>query len=292
MLTSYRFDSLKPGPHLVILGAVHGDEKCGPQAIQRLIAEFQHGQSVLARGSLTCLPICNPEAYVRNQRFYQRNLNRALYVKESPTAYEDFIDPILCRVLDEADVLLDLHSYQSKGDAFGFMGHSSQAEIDYCLDLGIRDFVYGWSDAFGKAGGDPRDAMGTVEYARSKGCIATTIECGHHHNDDAPEVGYQTIRRALNHLNMLPYDDPTEAEPHRFSKMQTVFFKEKPGEVAQAWRHYDVVKKGQKLAQYKVGDRIEARADGMVILPKLGADVGGEWFYFGVTTDCPSAKME
>lgn len=289
MIRSYRFDALKPGPHLVVFGAVHGDEKCGTKAIDRIIRECEAGNVVLEKGAVTFVPICNPEAYQRDVRFYERNLNRALYVKDDPKDYEDFIDPILCRILESADVLLDLHSYQSQGGAFGFMGHTSQAEIDYCLALGIQDFVYGWSDAFGKAGGDPRESMGTVEYARTQQCIATTIECGHHYNEDAPEIAYQTVRFAMDHLGLLSYDRARPNTEHRFAKMQTVFFKEKPGELERPWCHYDVVEQGQLLARYDDGETLLAPTDGMIILPKLGAKIGGEWFYFAVSTDCPSS---
>ena len=234
------------------------------------------------------MPICNPEAYKQNKRFYQRNLNRALYVKDQPKDYEDFIDPILCRILDGADILLDLHSYASQGNEFGFMGHSSREEIDYCLSLGVQNFVYGWSDAFGKALDDPREAYGTVEYARSKGAMATTIECGQHLNDNAADVGYRTIINALQHFGMIEQMQDINAMAHNFAKMETVFFKEKEGKTAKQWKHYDVVSKGDVLATYEDGEEVVAPNDGMIILPKLHAKTGGEWFYFGRKTDCPA----
>ena len=40
MIKSHRYDSLNAGKHLVIFGAVHGDEKCGPEAIERLIKKL------------------------------------------------------------------------------------------------------------------------------------------------------------------------------------------------------------------------------------------------------------
>lgn len=287
MIKSYRYDSLNAGQHLVILGAVHGDEKCGTIAIHRLINDIDAGDIQIEKGSLTLIPICNPEAYRLNKRFYQRNLNRALYIKDSPKDYEDFIDPILCRILDDADILLDLHSYASEGREFGFMGHNSKDEIDYCLSLQVQNFVYGWSDAFGKALDDHREAYGTVEYARSQGAIATTIECGQHLNADAADIGYRTIIQALQHCEMIASTEAKKEITHNFAKMEKVFFKEKAGQTSQQWKHYDSVSKGQVLAEYDDGEKITAPDDGMIILPKLHAQIGGEWFYFGRKTDCP-----
>ncbi len=294
MLSITRFETLIPGPHLVVFGAVHGNETCGTNAIRRLIHELNSGM-VLTKGSLTCVPICNPKAYENGTRFYQRNLNRALYIKESPKDYEDLIDPVLCGLLDQADVLLDLHSYASQGGPFGFLGNTSVQEIAYCRSLGIDNFVYGWSDAFGKVEADPRDNMGTVEYARSVGCIATTIECGHHLNDDAADIAYRTIRHALEHLQMITSDRGEDvvtppADHQRFVQMRSVFFKQKEGNTTHPWKHYDTVAKNDVLATYADGDTIIAPEDGVIILPKLQAEVGGEWFYFGVETACPAPQ--
>lgn len=288
MITSYRFNSLKPGPHIVILGAIHGNEPCGAIAIKKIISEIEQSDLELLRGTLTCVPICNPEAYKRNTRFFQRNLNRSLYPKNKPKLYEDFIDPIICKVLDEADVLLDLHSYESKGPPFGFLGNTSQREIDYCLALGIDDFVYGWSEAFDKTTRDSKESMGTTEYARSVGCIATTIECGHHYNENAPDIAYRTIRNALKHLGMADYkDNKKQFTNYRFAKMKNVFFKEKEGKVTRFFEHYSKVRKGEVLAEYVDGETINAPGNGYIILPKMKAEVGGEWFYFAEETECP-----
>ena len=286
MIKSVRFDALAKGPHLVILGAVHGNEKCGTVAIEQLIQELEEGSLVLLSGSLTCVPIANPRAFVDNRRFCDRNLNRALYVKENPQAYEDFIDPILCRILDQADVLIDLHSYASSGGPFCFLGNSSEQEVSLCRHLGVNDFVYGWSDAFGKAQADPRDSMGTVEYVRSKGGIGTTVECGHHLNTDASTIAYNVIRAGLGHLNLVK-NTVSQQPVQRFVQMHSVYFKDQAGLLETSWRHYDFVQAGQVLATYESGDVIRAPSDGFIILPKLDAPIGGEWFYFGVATDCP-----
>ena len=82
MIEQTTFYALQPGIHLVVLGAVHGDEHCGPVAIKRFIEALQLGEVELLEGAVSFVPVCNPKAYEQKRRFVERNLNRALYVKE------------------------------------------------------------------------------------------------------------------------------------------------------------------------------------------------------------------
>ena len=186
--------------------------------------------------------------------------------------------------------MLDLHSYQSMGGAFCFLGTGSQAEIDFALAINTPYYIYGWSDAFGKNTDiDPRLAMGTTEYSRSKGGIAVTLECGHHHNVDAADIGYQAIVNALVHFDMIKVKNKQAAITPKMIKMQTVFYKEKPGHFVKEWRHCDAVQQGDTIAVYEDGSTITAPENGFLVLPKTSLDhaLGSEWVYFGVETDVP-----
>lgn len=281
-IEKFVFDSGKDGKTLAVFGAVHGNEKCGTIAIRRAIND---GLKPVT-GKIIYVPICNPRAYAENIRFIQRNLNRHLYVKQTQIAYEDTLDATICGILDEADILLDLHSYESKGDAFIFLGES-KAENDFALSLGVNDFVYGWAEAFSNSSETgTQESIGTTEYIRKKGGIGITLECGHHSNQNAPEVGYQGIVNAINYLNNQP--SATNNQQRRVVKMQQVFYKNTEGKTEKAWKHYDQVKTGDVLATYDDGSLIEAQKDGYIILPKANPKLGGEWFYFGVAKDFPT----
>lgn len=286
------FCATKPGKHLVIFGAVHGNEKCGTEAINRMIIDINNSKIPINSGKVTFIPIANPKAYEKDVRFIERNLNRYLYPKDNPVHYEDFLTPILCKILDDADALLDLHSYQSQGGAFGFLGTTNQNELDFSRSLGVNDFVYGWSDAFSASSNNENayESMGTTEYTRHKGGIAVTIECGNHNNNDNVDIAYEAIKRALAYMNII---DNTECETssvrHRCIKMHSVYYKEKPGSLIQAWQHYDFVARGTIIANYDDGTDIVAPADGYLVLPKESTDhpIGSEWFYFGIETEFP-----
>ena len=77
-LETIRFHGLKAGPKLLVFGAVHGNETCGPNAIARVIEDCRAGRVSIQRGEVTFLPVANPKAYRQNTREGDRNLNRDL----------------------------------------------------------------------------------------------------------------------------------------------------------------------------------------------------------------------
>ncbi len=286
-IVTYR--SLVPGPTLTVLGAVHGNERCGAEAIRRLIADIDAGVLVPKLGTLQLVPVTNPGAYAQNVRFVERNLNRYLYPKDEKRHYEDHLDPIVCDLLDRTDVLLDLHSYTSQGGPFIFLDPKDPKELAFGTSLGVSDFVCGWSDAFGDGQGS-KESQGTTEYARTRGALAVTLECGNHHNADAPDVGYRAILRAMAHLGMLDASAaasvPSAAK--RCVRMKSVYRREAGAVFAKPWRHFDPVAKGEAMARLQGGEILAAPEDGYIVLPKESADAGGEWFYFGTRMTLPA----
>lgn len=279
------FDSGKAGKHLLVLGAIHGDEKCGTAAIRRAVADFESGKLKIEAGKISFIPICNPRAYAENVRFIERNLNRYLFPKDEKVHYEDHLDTQICAALDEADILLDLHSYESAGGPFIFLGQSGN-ENEFALSIGINDFVCGWSEAFSKSSAKgAKESIGTTEYMRAKGGMGITLECGQHLNADAPEVGYQAIVNALGFIHGKKSD--SHHDNIRCVKMQKVFYKEKEGKTTKHWEHYDRVHAGEVIARYDDGEEIIAPEDGYIVLPKAKPRMGGEWFYFGIGIDFP-----
>ncbi len=292
-IVTYR--TIEAGPTLTVLGAVHGNERCGAEAIRRLVEDIDKGGVTLKRGTLQLVPITNPKAYQENVRFVERNLNRYLYPKEERQHYEDHLDPIVCELLDKTDVLLDLHSYSSQGGPFIFLSPNNAKELAYATSLGVSDFAYGWAEAFG-SGGDCKESQGTTEYARTKGALAVTLECGHHLNADAPDIGYRAILQAMAHLDMLDakcvaklhLGQETPSGRQRCVRMKSVYRREEGAVFARPWQHFDPVAKAEAMALLASGEILAAPEDGFIVLPKESAATGEEWFFFGTGTALPS----
>lgn len=281
----------EPGPSLLVLGAVHGNETCGATAILRFLREVEEGRHELQRGCATLVPVSNPRAYAEGRRFTERNLNRYLVPQAKPDCYEARLGNILCPLIERCDALLDLHSYPDGGPPFAMVGTPNEAERAFAGSLGVATLLTGWEDAYratGRAANEAKDAdesIGTEEYARRCGKISTTLECGDHTDPEAPGVAYRAILGALAHLGMIaapPTDAPEAPPPARhLVTMEQVFYRDGPGALTRAWRNLDPVRAGDLIARLDNGTELRAPKDGVLILPDRHAGDGQEWFYTG-----------
>jgi len=288
-LETVAYGSANEGVSFTVLGAVHGNEKCGPEAIRRVIADIDAGRIVIKAGRVSFMPVCNPRAYEQDVRFTERNLNRFMYPKDEPKHYEDYLDNKICPVLEETDYLLDLHSYTSPGGAFLFVGDLSEKSVEFAKCLGVPRFIYGWAEALAANDDvtDKRQAMGTTEYAREQGAVALTLECGNHKHPRGADMGYQAILNALEFLGIAEVnkdlaitDMPDEG---RYNiRMKGSFLKMKEGAFTQEWKNMDFVSAGSVIARYEDGEELIMPQDGYIVLPKFDAMIGHEWFFWGV----------
>ena len=116
MITKYEFRGEKDGIGLLILAAVHGNETAGTQACFRIIDEFNRGALRLTGGHLTLVPVCNPEAYRKDVRSIDENLNRVIKMHDNPQSYEQRLANEICPLIRSHRFTLDLHSTHCVGD--------------------------------------------------------------------------------------------------------------------------------------------------------------------------------
>ncbi len=98
-----------PGPRVVILGGVHGDETQGVLAAGRLAAD----DTRLTRGSVDIVPICHEAAFHADSRTSPidgGNLARVFPGDASGAATEQLAHHIYTELLSRADLLIDLHT--------------------------------------------------------------------------------------------------------------------------------------------------------------------------------------
>ena len=306
------FTALKPGPKLIVLGAVHGNEVSGSKAILKMIQEFETGERVLDKGSVTFVPITNPLAYNRKQRNGDRNLNRNLTPTSTPVDFEDHVANWLCPLLASHDALLDIHSFQ-KGDVpFALFGPKNndkplekfaheEAERSLALRLGVSRFVDGWLDTYAKGvanrvqylketgqsgvglNTDPRYGMGTTECMRANGGYAVTLECGQHEDEQGPGVAYEAIDRTLRHLELIPGEPVPAVENFQHLSLVEVIDKHHADDsFAQAWSSFDAVQRGDLIGTRQTGEAVHASRDGFIVFPNTLSQAGQEWFYLAV----------
>jgi predicted deacylase len=286
MIKSYTFAADQPGPHVLFFGAVHGNEVCGPKAIERVLHELDSGALKLTRGKIEFVPICNPKAYAADQRCIDRNLNRYFVPSEQPKVYEDYLTNILAKMLENCDWFIDLHSTTAGGIPFASIEGDDPEEGALAAALGAQVLLYGWHEAYeasGRVNPDPHESMGTTAYARSHGAKGVLLECGQHKADVSIDAAYHAIHNALRHIGMSEdkVTVPAVAKP-RIIRTTRVVFRGQGGTFTEKWGNFSTVKAGQHLATHADGEQVIAPQDGFIILPHADTPQGTEWFYFGV----------
>ena len=113
------FESVHSWPNILILGSIHGDEKCGSVAIDEAIQNFQSGKWALKKWKITFIPRANRAAYDRDVRQVEYNLNR-IFDSHQNISKEHQIAKLLEKHIENADYVIDLHSVYFWGYAFCF----------------------------------------------------------------------------------------------------------------------------------------------------------------------------
>lgn len=291
MTPIHHYQSAQHGIKLVITGAIHGNEKCGTLAIQRLIDDLETGRVTLRQGALTLIPICNPQAYELNTRFVDENLNRVFMPQENPQSYEQELANFLCPIVASCDALLDLHSIHTKGREFAMcFDPTPKDEADFIAAINMPFTIHGWSEAYARSFPQQNKGqdMHTAGYMRSQGKIAAGIECGQHDDPHAAEIAYTAIMRALCHFDLidsttLPHNilEQQETQAHHVMLDQVHLRQHEHDRLIRDFMHGDILHKGEPIVTMANGDVITASRDMLILFPRPACPVGEEFFYSG-----------
>ena len=314
-LETHSFFGFRPGPNVLILGRVHGNEYSGTLATKAIIDAVRSGKYPLVSGSVTFIPITNPLAANRDTRNGDRNLNRAFYQKlTEPQSFEDGLNNVLCPIIEKHDIVLDLHSFLNGKEPFALIGEKPSVEKKISIKnnsiiiseeelvsvLDVSTVVTNWSTTYVSGvkrrrlrdnvrtkpfslNYDEKYGDGTTEYARSKGALAITLECGQHIDPLAQFVGENSILSLLKFLGIIEnYKQRNDTSKQEFIKLFDVIDKHDESDYfREQWSTFSEVKKGQIIGYRKNGQKIYSPTDCVLIFPNAKAEVGQEWIYLG-----------
>jgi L,D-peptidoglycan transpeptidase YkuD (ErfK/YbiS/YcfS/YnhG family)/predicted deacylase len=281
-LESVSFQALEPGPRVIVLGGVHGNEPCGPAGIAKAMHALRSRRLTLEKGSVTFVPVANPKAYRINQRAGDRNLNRALSEKPLPLDNEDRVANLLCPLLRGHDVLLDLHSFGAAGEPFALVATADEARLAAALSLPL--VLHGWMTCHRRMGAVYPEtavrlahAVGTTEYMRFAGGSAITVECGSHGDPNAATVAYRSIVRTLRHLGLIAgmqaSPDPC---PELWEIVEAVPAHSPEDRLEKPFAAGEAVVMGQQIGRRAIGTPIVAPFDARIIFASRSAPAGEE----------------
>ena len=126
-----RITGRQSGPHLLILGGVHGDEFEPMVAIRRLAAKVSAAE---LRGTLTLVPVVNEPAFLCGQRVAEDGLDLArTFPGRADGSITERIAHAAGELIRTADYLIDLHTAGTTMDIVpltGYMLHRNEEVLD------------------------------------------------------------------------------------------------------------------------------------------------------------------
>lgn len=200
------FDSGKPGPHVGLSAVVHGNELCGAIVLCELLREKVRphaGKLTTAfvnTGALSSFDTRNPTA----SRFVDEDFNR-LWHEDVLAGSRDSAELKRARtlrpIIDEIDLLLDIHSMQHATEPLMMCG---PLEKGRALARAIGSPAHVVSDAGHSAGKRMRDYAGFGDPRSEKNALL--IECGQHWERRSVDVAFDVTARFLRHTGVVPPD--------------------------------------------------------------------------------------
>jgi len=290
------YDRGLPGPTVVVIGAIHGNEPAGVHAMRRVLEALDEARLPLC-GRVVGL-IGNLAALESGQRFITRDLNRMWTDGEiarlrARDPHKDLGEEVEMRDLLLAIegeiartrgpiIVLDLHSTSAPGapfsiveDTLGVRNIAFQLPIPalFGLEEAIGGVLVGWLVEQGHIGIAVEGGQHTAETtAPNLEAIiwATLVAAKSLPCEEVPDAAAQLAALATSAAGM-----PGAIEVvYRHAITEQDDFRMKPG-----FSHFQHVWKGKQLAVDLSGD-VRATHDGFILMP-LYQGVGEEGFFIG-----------
>lgn len=290
----------EPGPTLVVIGSIHGNEPAGALAARGIVADLQRKRPLL-RGEVVLLS-GNTRALARSVRYIDKDLNRhwtpetisavkSAIKSESHFASAKSEDLELRELLEQFEqasdraqgelYLLDLHTTSAHGVPFATVGDTLRnrkfaLNFPTTIVLGLEEQIEGTM----------------LEYVNNLGAVTMGFEAGQHDAQTSIDHHEAVIWIALVAAGLLR----TEAAPE-FERSRAILERASGGARIVEVRHrhaiapndefvmepgfenFQPVQRGQILAQDRRG-LITVSETGMVLLP-LYQKLGDDGFFLG-----------
>jgi predicted deacylase len=298
-------ESREPGPTMVVVGGIHGNEPAGVIAVQRVLRALQRTQPAM-RGRLLGLG-GNLRGLAQDVRYLDRDLNRRWYPDDlarlrdqdrgldSP---EDGEQRELLEIFEQLDrqydhplIVLDLHSFSAEGPPFSVVADALRNR-PIALDLRVP-IIFGLEEA----------VDGTLlGYLADLGHVAIGFEAGQHEDPRTVENHVAAIWQAMVTGGLLEPSAVPEFERHRARlaeaagtlprAVEIVYrhairpedeFRMEPG-----WVNFQPLRRGERVARDLRGD-VTSPSAGCMLMP-LYQGLGEDGFF--VAREVGNVRMQ
>jgi predicted deacylase len=277
----HRFDSGKPGPHVLVNALTHGNEICGMVAATHLLDE---GVRPL-KGTLT-VSFANVAAYESfdpsrpfDSRMLVHNLNR-VWSDEQLGGSED--SPELRRarelrpVVAAADHVLDIHSTSQDVDPFWvYPAYPRNESVALAIGRPAIHLVM----PKGLGSGVPLIQHGQHGLRDSQAGAAVVVECGGHFRQSSADLAVQVALDFLGHYGLVERALECAAQPQRrYELLRTCVIKTHEFRFAYPLKGFETFRAGELIA-VDGDEEIRAPEDCTILMPASKTEPGREALY-------------
>jgi len=265
------------GPTIAIIGGIHGNEKIGVLAINKLKKLIKKEE---AFGEIHFI-FGNPYAYKKNKRFLKHDMNRLF----KPTGVKLGTRPSLeqkrafeiAKILKKTDFMLDIHSTQKPSVPFVYC-RLAPRHLAFA-HLFETEFIVGPA----KGAKIPSLSACTDDYVNAHGGIGITYESGW--NRDLKVLGKVTQKtkeflEATRSAFLKMKTHAKQKNPIIIELYKEIIPKTNAFSLAKDFRNFDFLKKGEPVACDN-NQQITVKQDSYIIFPKTQFIVGKPACYLG-----------
>ncbi len=254
------------GTTSIILVGVHGDEKCGIEALEKIlpILEIKRGIVLFGYG--------NPRAIKANKRYTEANLNR-MFIDENFTpkekeSYEYQRAQFLKNYLNKADALLDIHASSIPNSRAFIICEANAGEIVkfFPVNLVVSGF-------------DRVEPGGTDYYMNTKGKVGICLECGYMKDPQTTRVAEKSIfafLKARGHVN----NDLIPERQLYIQMFKKYFAKTDKFTLSKPFENFEVVEANQPIG-IDGQEEVKALKRSQILFAHNGTKIGDEVFLLG-----------
>ncbi len=278
----HRFESGKPGPHVLINALTHGNEICGMVAATHLL---DTGVRPLV-GTLT-ISFANVAAYESfdptrpyESRQLVHNLNRVWSAGElDGTTASPEMDRarVLRPVVAAADHILDIHSTSQDVQPFWvYPAYPRNAEVAMALGRPPVHLVM----PSGLGSGTPLIQHGRHGQADGLG-VGLVVECGQHFRQSAADVATAVAKDFLAHFGLIEpaADKPAPGPQQRYELLETCMVRTPEFRFTRALQGFEAFAKGELIATDGPHEIRALCDDCTIMMPTRDPIVGREAVY-------------
>ena len=276
----HRFESGKPGPHVMVNALTHGNEFCGMAAVCHLL---DTGVRPLI-GTLT-LSFANVEAYESfnpsqpyDSRQITHNLNR-VWSAELLEGVDDSVELRRARAMRPAVAaaqhILDIHSTSQDVEPFWvYPHHARNAAVAAVLPQPGVHLVM----PHGLGSGTPLIQHGGHGVADGPGA-ALVVECGQHFKASSSALAIEVAQDFLAYFGLIERAIPAPTEACRFELLQTCMVQHDDFRFVRPLVGFETFALGELIAMDGPHEIRALCDDCTVFMPTRAAVVGREGVY-------------